>query len=135
MTDPIAPVTPSPRTRRHLLKAAGAAAGALLLPWGAGVAGAEPMPRQQWVANHTPTRLLAADGQPAAWLPQFTRMRVLGSVPGNLLEVWVDHIQFIGRVATSAVGPVQTPTAAELAEQPLPCDACKRRSTLKSRPL
>lgn len=106
------------QTRRRLLLGAGAALGTVLLPWGAPRAGAEPRDDQaQWVANHAATRLVAEDGAPVAWLPPWTRMRILRGRPNGWLEVWVPRAGLVGRVPVAAIGPVSAPSPEELAAE------------------
>jgi len=107
-------------SRRTFLKVqvAGAAA--------AGIAGlalpslvfAEPQSEEaQWIANHTDTRLLGADGQAVVGLPRWTRMRVMRNLSGGTIEVWVPRFNLVGRVAPNTIGPVPAPTALELAAE------------------
>lgn len=103
-------------SRRRFLVGAGAVVGAALLPVRAPIAGAEPHDdRAQWVANHLATRLVGADGHPVAWLPRWTRLRVLRGLPNGWLEVWVPRLGLVGRVAVSAIGPVPAPSPQDLA--------------------
>ncbi|HYY88589.1 MAG TPA: L,D-transpeptidase [Chloroflexota bacterium] len=88
----------------------------------AGSALADPYAAEaQWIANHVETRLLGADGAPVAWVPRWTRMRLVRGVAGNLILVWVPRLGLYGRVAASAIGPVPVPSRADLlAEQAEP---------------
>ncbi|MBI2755927.1 MAG: L,D-transpeptidase [Chloroflexi bacterium] len=105
-------------TRRGFLQGAAAAVGSVILPWSAQRAAAEPQDAEaKWVANHLDARLAGADGTAVAWLPRWTRLRILRSVPGGLLEVWVPRLGLVGRVQTSVVGPVVTPSAQDLAAE------------------
>ncbi len=103
-------------SRRRFMVGAGAALGAAVLPM-ARTAGAEPHDdRVQWIANFEDTRLVAADGTPAAWLPRWTRMRIMRGLPG-WIEVWVPRFGIIGRVAPNVVGPVPAPSPEDLAKE------------------
>jgi L,D-transpeptidase catalytic domain len=83
-----------------------------------GVAHAEPHDQDAiWVANHEETRLLGADGQPVVGLPRWTRMRIMRSFANGQLEVWVPRFGLLGRVPSSAIGPVAMPTIAEFASE------------------
>ncbi len=100
-------------SRRRLLAGAGVTLGAAVLPF-PGFAAAEPHdPRPQWIANHEETQLLDANGVPLAFLPRWTRMRVRQGLRGAL-EVYVPRFDLTGRVAQSAIGPVEEPTDAYL---------------------
>ncbi len=112
--------TPTPRviSRRRLLAGVGLTLGAVVLPL-PGIAGAEPHdPRPQWIANHQETVLLDADGVPVAFLPRWTRMRVVRGLRG-LIEVYVPRLDLMGRVKESAIGPVQEPSTAYLQNEAL----------------
>ena len=99
-------------TRRELLASAAAS---LTLAIGVRPAAAERQADEaQWIANHVETRLVGIDGGPIAGLPRWTRMRLLRGLPNNWLQVWVPRLSLVGRVATSAIGPVPAPSPAEL---------------------
>jgi hypothetical protein len=103
------------RTRREFL--AGAAATTALLAT-AGVASADaPTLDAQWLANHEPTALVGADGQPSAWIPAWSHMRLEQSLGRGWLQVWVPRLGVVGRVQESAIGPVPQPSSAQLAEE------------------
>lgn len=105
-------------SRRRFLLGTGALAGAALLPLGAAPVAAEPHDDQaQWVANHIATRLVAADGTPTAYLPRWSRLRVLRGLPRGWLEVWAPRLSLVGRVQVSAIGPVAAPSSADLARE------------------
>src|SRR5262244_1861358 len=105
-------------TRRSFMRLAGGGV-ALAGLINAGVVHADPQYEDAvWIANHTETRLLGADGQPIAGLPPWTRMRILRSFP-NQLEVWVPRFDLVGRVAPSAIGPVPAPGQDELTAEKL----------------
>src|SRR4051812_31170478 len=97
----------------HVAGAAAAGVAGLALP---GLAHADPQAdNAQWIANHVDVRLVGADGQAIAGLPKWSRMRILRSVPNGLIEVWVPRFDLIGRVPTSAIGPVPAPSPADIA--------------------
>jgi L,D-transpeptidase-like protein len=103
-------------TRRDFL--VGGAAASLALLGTAGVAAADPYAVEaQWIANHTDTRLLGTDGVAIAWIPAWTRMRIVRGMPGGLLQVWVPRLSLYGRVAANAIGPVPVPSPADLADE------------------
>ena len=104
-------------TRRRFLLASGAAVGAAALPLSVPIAGAEPHGDEEWIANHTGTRLLADDGSPVAWVPQWSRMRILQGLRGGWLEVWVPRLGLVGKVPISAIGPVAAPSEKDLASE------------------
>lgn len=97
--------------RRKFLVGASAALAATASDWR--VASAEPQD-EQWIANHTDTRLLGTDGAPVAWVPQWTRMRILRWLPRDTLEVWVPRLGLVARVPSSAIGPIPSPSAGDL---------------------
>ena len=74
-------------------------------------------PDEQWIANHADTRLSGADGGPVAWVPQWTRMRILQWLPKDTLEVWVPRLGLTARVPAAAVGPIPMPSADDLAAE------------------
>ncbi len=95
---------------------AAAFAGAL----SAGVARADPRSDDAiWIANHAETHLLGADGQPVVGLPRWTRMRILRSFANGQIEVWVPRFDLVGRVPSTAIGPVAAPSPADLAAEKL----------------
>src|SRR5260221_7850130 len=101
----------------HVAGAAVAGIASLALPR---FAYADPLADDaQWIANHVETRLLGADGQPVVGLPRWSRMRILRGLPSGLIEVWVPRFDLVGRVPGNAIGPVPSPTAADLADEKL----------------
>jgi hypothetical protein len=108
-------------TRRSFMRlAGGGAALASMMSVGLDVVHAEPQSDDAtWIANHTETKLLGDDGQPLAGLPRFSRMRIIRQFPNGLIEVWVPRLDLIGRVASSAIGPVPMPSPQDLAGEKL----------------
>src|SRR5204862_2041582 len=87
---------------------------------GAGVARADsPNDDAVWIANHLESRLLGLDGQPVVGLPPFTRMRIVRNYPSGLIEVWAPRFGLYGRVPATAIGPVPTPSPADLEAEKL----------------
>src|SRR5437588_11035174 len=106
-------------TRRGFLRLAGAGAAISGLV-SAGVVHAEPQSADaEWIANHTQTRLMGADGQPIVGLPTWTRMRVVRGFPNGFIQVWVPRFNLYGRVPANAIGPVPAPAPEELAAEKL----------------
>jgi lipoprotein-anchoring transpeptidase ErfK/SrfK len=102
--------------RRRFLAGAGAALAATA--GGLRIARAEPQASDdQWAANHEDTRLLGEDGAPTAWLPQYTLLRISQWRPRDMLQVWVPRYGLVGLVRASAVGPIPTPSAQQLADE------------------
>jgi L,D-transpeptidase catalytic domain len=102
-------------TRRSFLKVnlAGVALASLFVT--AGTAHADPQSDDaEWIANHVETRLLGADGQAMVGLPRWTRMRIVRGLPSGQLQVWVPRYNLVGRVAADAIGPVPSPSPADL---------------------
>src|SRR5216117_1263114 len=101
----------------HVAGAAVAGIASLALPR---FAYADPLADDaQWIANHLETRLLGADGQPVVGLPRWTRMRVMRGFSNGFIEVWVPTFGLVGRVPATAIGPVPTPSAADLRDEQL----------------
>lgn len=104
-------------TRRQLIRLTG---GGLLLASALPAAAAHADPQADdasWIANHIETRLVAPDGSPMVGLPRWTRMRVDRGLPGGLIAVWVPRFNLYGRVPVSAIGPVPTPSPADLSAE------------------
>jgi hypothetical protein len=110
----VIPELASPHRRRFLAGMA-AATTALMLPPLATSAFADPRgnPDGDWVANFENTLLEGADGKPVAWLPKFTRMRVLRGFP-DVVEVWVPRHGIVGRIPANQIGPVAAPSPTDL---------------------
>src|SRR5919204_3270739 len=94
------------QTRRDFLAGAGAT---LALLATAGAVHAEPSDAR-WIANHMDARLFGADGQAVAWIPRWSRMRLMRGLGNGWLQVWVPRLDMVGRVQESAVGPVPVPS-------------------------
>src|SRR5262245_30028100 len=104
-------------SRRRFLQVAGAGAALAGLAT-SGIAYADPQwADAAWIANHIDARLMGADGQPVVGLPKWTRMRVLRGYPNGLIQVWVPRFNLVGRVAANTIGPVPTPSPADLAAE------------------
>jgi L,D-transpeptidase catalytic domain len=106
-------------TRRSFMRlAGGATALASLLP-SVAVHADSPDEDATWIANHTETRLVGADGQPIVGLPRWTRMRIVREYPNGLIDVWVPRFDVYGRVPATAIGPVPMPSPADLSAEKL----------------
>jgi L,D-transpeptidase catalytic domain len=107
-------------TRRSFIRLAGGATALTGLLGSGAVARAEsPNDDAPWIANHTETRLLGADGQPIVGLPRWTRMRIVRQFANGLIDVWVPRFDLYGRVASNTIGPVPAPAPAELEAEKL----------------
>jgi len=107
--------TQAPLGRRAFLAGASAALAVAGMGMGTGITWADPLGLdEQWIANHTETRLLGPDGAAIAGLPRWSRLRILRQFANGTIEVWVPRFGLTGRVPASTIGPVAIPSQADL---------------------